>query len=291
MTAQAHGLEAVPSDEVGLEPDEVEAIELDLLLEAIYRAYRFDFRNYARSSLKRRLWKRAHQEGFDTLSALQEKVLRDPACMERLLRDLSVNVTSMFRDPSFYRAFRAKVVPMLKTYPFVRIWHAGCSTGEEVYSIAILLREEGLLERTRIYATDVNATVLDQARAGVFPLAKMREYTKNYMEAGGSSSFSDYYVTAYEGARFQPALMENTVFAQHNLASDASFNEFNVIMCRNVMIYFAKSLQDHVHDLFYKSLGMFGVLALGHKESIKFTRHESSYEVLDATEKLYRRTS
>jgi chemotaxis protein methyltransferase CheR len=281
-------LHVVPSG-TALGTDDVEEIEMDLLLEAIHRAYHIDFRNYARSSLKRRLWRRAHQENVETLSALQERVLRDPMCMERLLRDLSVNVTSMFRDPSFYRAFRTKVVPMLKTYPFLRVWHAGCSTGEEVYSIAILLREEGLLDRTRIYATDVNASVIDQARAGVFPLAKMREYTKNYMDAGGSSSFSDYYVTAYEGARFQQSLMENTVFAEHNLASDASFNEFNVIMCRNVMIYFAKPLQDHVHDLFYKSLGMFGVLALGHKESLKFSRHEESYEVLDPLEKLYRR--
>jgi chemotaxis protein methyltransferase CheR len=269
--------------------DELETIEMDLLLEGIYQRYRFDFRNYARASLKRRLWRRAHEEGAATLSALQAKVLRDPACMERLLLDLSINVTSMFRDPSFYQAFRARVVPMLRTYPFLRIWHAGCSTGEEVYSIAILLKEEGLLERTRIYATDVNATVLDQARRGVFPLGKMQEYTENYIAAGGKRAFSDYYVTAYEGARFQGSLMENTVFAQHNLVSDASFNEFNVIMCRNVMIYFAKPLQEHVHELFYKSLGMFGVLALGHKESIKFTQHEGRYEVLDPLEKLYRR--
>jgi chemotaxis protein methyltransferase CheR len=275
----------------GPDNDEVENIELEMLLEAIYRAYRLDFRNYARSSLKRRLWRRAQEEQVTTLSALQERVLRDPVCMERLLHDLSINVTSMFRDPTFYRAFRKKVVPMLKTYPFVRIWHAGCSTGEEVYSIAIVLREEGLLDRTRIYATDVNTSVLDRARDGVFPLGKMREYTENYIAGGGTRAFSDYYVTAYEGARFQQSLMENTVFAQHNLVSDASFNEFNVILCRNVMIYFSRPLQDHVHDLFYKSLGMFGVLALGHKESIKFTPHEASYEVLDANEKLYRRVA
>jgi chemotaxis protein methyltransferase CheR len=195
----------------------------------------------------------------------------------------------MFRDPSFYRAFRTKVVPMLRTYPFVRIWHAGCSTGEEVYSVAILLEEEGLLERTRIYATDVNTSVLKQAQDGVFPLAKMQEYTENYISSGGTRAFSDYYVSAYEEARFQSSLMENTVFAQHNLVSDASFNEFNVIMCRNVMIYFAKPLQEQVHDLFYKSLGMFGVLALGHKESIRFTKVEDRYEVLDPLEKLYRR--
>jgi chemotaxis protein methyltransferase CheR len=288
MEARKDDLVMVPGGAPS-DSDDVEGIEMDLLLEGIYRKYRLDFRNYARASLKRRLWHRAHEEGLRTLSALQEKVLREPDCMERLLLALSINVTSMFRDPSFYRAFREKVVPMLRTYPFLRIWHAGCSTGEEVYSIAILLQEEGLLDRTRIYATDVNVSVLKRAKDGVFPLAKMQEYTENYMAAGGKRAFSDYYVSAYEGARFQRSLMENTVFAQHNLVSDASFNEFNVIMCRNVMIYFAKPLQEQVHELFYKSLGMFGVLALGHKESIRFTRLEERYEVLDPLEKLYRR--
>jgi chemotaxis protein methyltransferase CheR len=269
--------------------EDVEAIELELLLEAIYRRYGFDFREYAPASLKRRLWRRAHAEGLQSLSALQDKVLHDPASMERLLLDLSINVTAMFRDPTFYAAFREKVVPLLHTYPFTRIWNAGCSTGEETYSLAILLHEEGLLERTRIYATDINEAVLEHARAGVFPLDKMREYTQNYIRAGGTRSFSEYYVARYDRAQFSRSLVDNVVFAQHNLVSDRSFNEFNVIVCRNVMIYFDRSLQDKVHDLFYESLAMLGVLALGHKESIRFTRHAQSYEELDPLEKLYRK--
>jgi chemotaxis protein methyltransferase CheR len=209
--------------------------------------------------------------------------------MERFLLDLSINVTSMFRDPTFYIAFRAKVVPLLRTYPFTRIWVAGCSTGEEVYSLAILLHEEGLYDRTRIYATDINESVVDRARSGVFPLDKMREYTQNYIKAGGTQAFSEYYLAKYDGAQFQRSLTENVVFAQHNLVSDRSFNEFNVVVCRNVMIYFDRALQDHVHELFYESLATFGVLGLGHKESIRFSPHEQSYEELDTHEKLYRK--
>jgi chemotaxis protein methyltransferase CheR len=271
--------------------DELEPLEIQLLLEGIFRRYGFDFREYAPASLKRRLWRRVHAEGLRTISGLQEKVLHDPSCMERLLLDLSINVTAMFRDPSFYAAFREKVVPLLRTYPFTRIWNAGCSTGEETYSLAIVLAEEGLLDRTRIYATDLNAAVLEQARAGVFPLEKMQEYTQNYIRAGGKRSFSEYYVAKYDGAQFSRSLIDNVVFAQHNLVSDRSFNEFNVIVCRNVMIYFDRSLQDKVHDLFYESLAMFGVLALGHKESIRFTRHAAAYEELDALEKLYRKVA
>ena len=271
------------------ERDDLEPLETQLLLEAIFRRYGFDFRQYARASLKRRLWRRVHAEGLTTISGLQEKVLHDPACMERLLLDLSINVTAMFRDPTFYTAFREKVVPLLRTYPFTRIWNAGCSTGEETYSLAILLHEEGVLERCRIYATDINEAVLEQARTGVYALDKMRDYTQNYIRAGGTRSFSEYYVAKYDGAQFSRSLVDNVVFAQHNLVSDRSFNEFNVIVCRNVMIYFDRLLQDKVHDLFYESLAMLGVLALGHKESIRFTRHVESYEELDALEKLYRK--
>jgi chemotaxis protein methyltransferase CheR len=268
---------------------ELERIEIDILLEGIFRRYGFDFREYAPASLKRRLWRRIHAEGLTTVSGLQERVLHDSACMERLLLDLSINVTAMYRDPTFYAAFRERVVPALRTYPFVRIWNAGCSTGEEVYSLAILLDEEGLYGKTRIYATDINESVLERARAGIFPLDKMQEYTQNYITAGGRQSFSEYYVANYEGAIFSRALIENVVFAQHNLVSDRSFNEFHVIMCRNVMIYFDKPLQDRVHELFYDSLATFGVLALGHKESIRFSPHEESYEALDADERLYRK--
>ena len=269
--------------------DDVDEIELSLLLEGVYRRYGFDFREYAPASLRRRVWRRVHAEGLTTLSALQDKLLHDPACMERLLLDLSINVTAMFRDPTFYAAFREKIVPLLRTYPFTRIWIAGCSTGEEVYSLAILLHEAGVYERTRIYATDINDTVLDRARSGVFPLDKMREYTQNYISAGGEQAFSEYYVAKYDGAQFQRSLVENVVFAQHNLVSDRSFNEFNVVVCRNVMIYFDRALQDRVHRLFYESLINFGVLALGAKESIRFSPFEDRYEELDAAERLYKK--
>src|ERR687888_1779189 len=269
--------------------EDVDEIELDLLLEGIYRRYGFDFREYAPASLRRRIWRRVHAEGLTTISALQDKLLHDANCMERLLLDLSINVTAMFRDPTFYVAFREKVAPLLRTYPFTRIWVAGCSTGEEVYSLAILLHEEEVYDRTRIYATDINESVLDRARAGVFPLDKMREYTQNYIKAGGKRAFSEYYLAKYDGAQFQRSLTENVVFAQHNLVSDRSFNEFNVIICRNVMIYFDRSLQARVHRLFYESLAPLGVLALGHKESIASSPHAEAFEELDAQEKLYRR--
>jgi chemotaxis protein methyltransferase CheR len=269
--------------------DELERIETELLLEGVYRRYGFDFREYAPASLKRRLWRRIHAEKLTTVSGLQERVLHDSACMERLLLDLSINVTAMYRDPSFYAAFREQVVPMLRTYPFIRVWAAGCSTGEEVYSLAILLSEEGLYDRTRIYATDINESVLQRAHAGVFPLEKMQEYTQNYIAAGGRRSFSEYYAANADGAVFSTALVDNVVFAQHNLVSDRSFNEFHVILCRNVMIYFDRPLQDRVHRLFHESLAMFGVLALGHKESVRFSPHEQCYEELDPDERLYRK--
>jgi chemotaxis protein methyltransferase CheR len=270
---------------------DLEQLEIELLLEAVHRRYGFDFRQYAQASLKRRLYRRLDVEGLGTLSQLQDKLLHEPACMERLLLDLSINVTSMFRDPSFYVAFREKVVPTLHTYPFTRIWCAGCSTGEEVYSLAILLQEEGLYDHCRIYATDINENVLATAREGVFPLDKMQQYTQNYVRAGGKREFSEYYLAAYDGARFSRSLAENVVFAQHNLAMDRGFNEFTVILCRNVMIYFDRELQDRVHTLFHDSLENFGILALGHKESINFTVAASRYEALDADERIYRKVS
>jgi chemotaxis protein methyltransferase CheR len=281
----------IPPTVVGADQadDDLQVLEIELLLEAIYRRYGFDFREYAQASLKRRLWRRMNAEALSTLTQLQDRLLHDAGCMERLLLDLSINVTAMFRDPSFYIAFRKEVVPALRTYPFTRIWCAGCSTGEEVYSLAIMLQEEGLYDRTRIYATDINEQVLDTARSGVFPLDKMKQYTQNYIKSGGMQEFSEYYVAAYDGARFSRALTENIVFAQHNLASDRAFNEFNVIVCRNVMIYFDKVLQDRVHKMFYESLDTFGMLALGHKESVSFTPFADSYEVVNASERIYRK--
>jgi chemotaxis protein methyltransferase CheR len=270
---------------------DLEQIEISLLLEAIYRRYGFDFRQYAPASLKRRVWRRVDGEELSTVAGLIEKVLHDPAVMERLLLDLSINVTAMFRDPEFFLALREVVVPQLRTYPFTRVWNAGCSTGEETYSLAILLEEEGLYERSRLYATDINAAVVDRARTGVFPLEKMQDYTQNYIRAGGRRAFSEYYLAGYDGAQFRRSLLENVVFAQHNLVQDSAFNEFNVIVCRNVMIYFDKSLQDHVHRLFYESLAMFGVLALGQKEAITFSPFADRYEELAPGQRVYRKVA
>lgn len=269
--------------------ERLEDIEASLLLEGIYRQYGFDFRQYARASIRRRLWRRTYAEGLDSFSGLLERVLHDPEVMERLLRDLSINVTSMFRDPAFFAALRTRVVPLLRTYPFLRIWNAGCSTGEETYALAILLREVGLLERARIYATDINEQVLATAAQGVYPLAKMREYTENYLAAGGSRAFSDYYTARFDAVRFDPTLRDTVIFAQHNLVSDRSFNEFHLIVCRNVMIYFDRQLQNRVHHLFLDSLVPYGVLGLGLKESLRHTAVSERYEDVDEERRLYRK--
>jgi chemotaxis protein methyltransferase CheR len=271
--------------------DTLEEIEIQLLLEGLFRHYGFDFRNYALASLRRRLRDCMREEGAATMSGYQEKLLHDPACLERLLSALSINVTAMFRDPSFYRTFREKVLPLLRTYPFIRIWHAGCSTGEEVYSMAILLKEEGIYDRCRIYATDMSIEALRIAREGIFPLAAMQEYTLNYMRAGGKRFFSDYYTAQYDCVLFDPSLRSNVVFSEHNLVTDGSFNEFNVVMCRNVMIYFNKTLQERVHRLIYESLVNFGVLGLGNKESLRFTLREDHYEPLSDVDRLYRKVA
>lgn len=271
------------------EQNELEDIEISLLLEGLYRYYGFDFREYSPASLKRRILERMRAEKLQTVSCFQDRILHDAACMERLLLGLSVHVTSMFRDPDFYLTFRQKVVPILKTYPTVRLWHAGCSTGEEVYSMAILLQEEGLYRKSLIYATDMSHEVLRKAKEGIFPLAAMQEYTSNYMKAGGRREFSDYYTAHYDNVIFHPSLKTNVVFAEHNLATDGSFNEFHVILCRNVMIYFNKALQQRVHNLIYESLSTFGILGLGNKESLKFTPREGFYEKLDSRDELYRK--
>lgn len=268
---------------------DADALELELLLEGIYRRYGFDFRGYATASLRRRVWRRANLEGLETITALLDRVLHDRGVLERLLKDLSINVTEMFRDPSFHRALREKAFPLLRTYPFLRIWNAGCSTGEEAYSVAIALHEAGLLDRARIYATDMNESALAQARTGAFPLERMQDYTDNYVRAGGTRSFSEYYEVRGTAAVFDPQLARNVVFAQHNLATDRSFNEFHVIICRNVMIYFGRELQRHVHELFLDSLVPLGLLGLGRKEAIGPPEVAQRYEALDPVEKLYRR--
>jgi chemotaxis protein methyltransferase CheR len=268
---------------------DLEALETAGFLEAVNRAYGYDFREYASASMRRRLHAAMANEQLGTVSALQERVLRSPECMERFLRTVIINVTSMFRDPTFFLALRGRVVPILRTYPFVRVWIAGCASGEEVYSLAILLHEEGLYDRTRIYATDLSVGVLRSAQDGIFPLEKMKEYTANYQQAGGSGDFSGYYTARYEGAIFKKDLKRSLVFSQHNLVTDGSFNEFNLILCRNVMIYFNKSLQERVLATFHDSLCTFGVLAVGKRESLRFSAAASLYQELDAEERLYRR--
>lgn len=269
--------------------DSIEDLELRLLLEGIYQRYGYDFREYARSSIRRRVWRRVAEEGLHTVSGLQERILHDQACMDRLLLDLSVSVTSMFRDPSFFLALRQTVVPLLRTYPFIRIWNPACSSGEETLSLSILLHEEGLGDRIRIYATDINVDVLERSRKGMFPLDRMREYTENYISSGGREAFSDYYRILGDTVQFSPDLLDRTVFAQHNLVSDADFNEFHLIVCRNVMIYFDRSLQAKVVGLLHRSLIRFGVLALGQKESLRFSDHSGDFEEMDPKEKIYRR--
>lgn len=267
--------------------DELEKIEIKLLLEGIYDYYGFDFRNYVSSSIRRRIWYRIRAERLKNVSSLQEKVLHDPSFMERLLSDFSIHISEMFRDPPFFESFRKKVVPLLKELPFVRIWHAGCSTGEEVYSMAIILHEEGLYHKTKIYATDMNENLLKKAKEGTYPLDKMTTYLNNYSLAGGRGSLADFYEIKNDKAVFHSFLTHNVVFAQHNLATDHSFNEFHVIICRNVMIYFDRVLQNRVHGLFYESLCLSGILGLGGKEDIAFNNYSQCYEGLDQEQKIY----
>lgn len=262
---------------------DLDDIEVTLLLEGVFRCYGFDFRGYARDFVKRRVKRRAALERLDTVSRLQEQVLRDPACFQRLVVDLSIPVTAMFRDPLFYLAFRKRVVPLLRTYPSLRIWAAGCSTGEEVVSLAILLREEGLLDRTRIYATDTTDAALEQATRAEFALGKIPTYTSNYLMSGGAHPFSTYYRANAVSACFDPSLIEKVVFARHNLACDGVFNEFNVIFCRNVLIYLGHELQERVQRLLRDSLGQFGVIALGIRDPWRL----SGYRTVDGIYRIY----
>lgn len=267
----------------------IEELEVDLLLEAVYRVGGFDFRNYARASLWRRIQNRLRAEKVDTVTRLLDKIVHDASCMDRFVRGLSVNVSAMFRDPGFFQALRAQVFPLLRTWPYIRVWQAGCATGEEVYSLAIMLAEEALIGRCRIYATDMDESVLDKAREGIYPLEPIQKYTQNYIRSGGTRSFSEYYTAAYGNAIFRPALRDQVVFAKHNLVTDGSFNEFNLVLCRNVMIYFNRALQERVHHLLYDSLAHFGVLGLGAKEMLSLMPLRDRYEELDAPHRLYRR--
>lgn len=264
-------------------------LEIELILEAIFQQYGYDFRNYSKAHVKRRLLSRLSTSGLKSISEMQHKVLHEPGFFDQLLRDLSINVTEMFRDPSFYLAIRKEIIPILKTYPFIKVWHAGCSTGEEVYSFAILLKEEGLYNRVQIYATDFNTNVLEIAKKGIYPINRIKEFTANYQQAGGKQSFSDYYMTDYNSVIFDQSLKKNIVFAEHNLVTDSVFAEVNIIICRNVLIYFNRDLQDTVFNLFSDSLINGGFLCLGSKETIRFSSKAGLYETVNFQEKLYKK--
>ena len=268
---------------------EVEELELDLLLEAIHRRYGHDLRHYARASLKRRVFHRLSSAGLERPSDLIGPILRDEKSFSDFLEDLPVTVTAMFRDPEFFAAIRQRVVPVLRTYPFFNVWHAGCATGEEVYSMAILLEEEGLYDRARIYATDLDARALAHAREGIYPARDVRDYTRNYQAAGGRRAFSDYYHAGYGAVKFKARLAKHLTFAQHNLVTDGVFAEIHVVVCRNVFIYFDRTLQARVSNLFHESLCPGGFLGLGAKESIRFTPAEQLFESVCVREKLFRK--
>lgn len=267
----------------------LEDIEISLLLEGVYRHSGHDFRGYAPATVRRRVLHALSQEGLETISALQAKVLHDPAALTRLRDTLSINVTEMFRDPPFYQALRDQVLPVLRTHPFLRVWHAGCATGEEVYSLAILLSEAGLLERTRLYATDISAPALAVARRGIYPLEKLSEYARNYRLSGGERPFASYFTAQYDHGLMHSGLRRNIIWGQHNLVTDSSFNEFHLILCRNVLIYFTPALRAQVQALLLDSLIPFGVLGLGRHETLDFSEHQHHFETLNLSEKLYRR--
>jgi chemotaxis protein methyltransferase CheR len=264
-------------------------IEIKLLLESIFLRYGYDFRNYSKAHIKRRILHRLETSSLSSVSHLQDRVLRDRDFFIEFLDDLSINVTEMFRDPAFYKALREKIIPKLKTYTYSKIWHAGCSTGEEVYSLAILLQEEGLLDRCQVYATDFSRKVLEIAKEGVYQKTEIEQYEKNYQHSGGKKKLSDYYKSRYGSVIFDKELSGKIVFADHNLVTDKVFADMNLILCRNVLIYFEKGLQDNVIDLLYESLVPSGVLCLGTKESIKFSRQEHAFEVIDEKQKIFKK--
>lgn len=267
----------------------LQALEIELLLTGLAERYGYDFRHYARASLTRRIRRVMQDESQLSISALQSKLLHDEEAAMRFVAAVSVHTTAMFRDPEVYRFLRAEVIPLLRTYPFVRIWHAGCSSGEEVYSLAILLEEEGIYDRCRVYATDISDSILERARQGVFTLRAMRDHTRAYLAAGGTRDFSSYYVADHEFAAFRSSLRRQLVFSQHNLVCDSAFNEFQLIVCRNVLLYFDETLRSRAHALFHGSLSNFGILVLGKKESLRFTEFAPSYQEMQEGARIYRK--
>jgi chemotaxis protein methyltransferase CheR len=264
-------------------------IEIDLILEAIFQKYGYDFRNYGRAHIKRRLLHRLQLSKIPSISEMQYKLLYDESFFNLILKDFSINVTEMFRDPAFYKNLREEVIPILKTYPFIKIWHAGCSSGEEVYSMAILLMEEGLYDRTQIYATDFNHNILRKAKEGIYPISKIKEFTANYQKSGGSKSFSDYFMAKYESVIFNSDLKKNIVFADHNLVTDKIFAEVHLVVCRNVLIYFNKELQNQVIRLFNSSILPGGYLCLGTKETVRFSDSQQCFDTPIKDEKIFKK--
>lgn len=261
----------------------MEDLEIHLLLEGVFQHYGLDFREYSMPSLRRRILRAMHAERLNSIPELQHRILRDRSAWDRLLRTLSVHVTMFFRDPELFLAFRQKVVPELRRLPYFRIWHIGCSSGEEAYSMAILLHEEGLLERARLYATDLNESALGRAKRGIYSLDLLEAYEANYRAAGGTVRLDNYYTAKYESGLMRSIVRDRIVFAQHNLTSDNGFTEFDVVFCRNVLIYFNKSLQERVHKLVDNSLRSDGFFALGQKENLKHTTLESNYYLLESS--------
>lgn len=272
-----------------LSAEKVEDIEIRLLLEALYARYHYDFRGYAMASVRRRLRQALEQLDISTISGLQERLLHDREMLPQLLGYLTVQVSEMFRDPGYFRAIREQVIPHLRTYPSLKVWVAGCSHGEELYSLVILFREEGLEDRTLFYATDISQEALQIAEAGVYPLDRVQLFTENHRKSGGRSSLSDYYQAAYGRVSFDRTLRRNVVFSDHSLVTDAVFGEMNLISCRNVLIYFDRSLQDRALGLFKDSLPRQGFLGLGAKESIRFSEHAGAFRDFVREEKLYQR--
>ncbi|GAB3543126.1 CheR family methyltransferase [Spirosoma fluminis] len=262
--------------------------EVELLLNDLLELYGYDFTNYSRASLKRRISRLWMLDKFPSFAELRYRVKSDASYLKRFVEELTVNVTEMFRDPLFYKSLRNDVLSTLTAKPFIRIWHAGCSTGEEVYSMAILLKEANLLHKSLLYATDLNPEVLETARQGIFALGSMKQYSENYIASGGTSEFSSYYTAQYSYVKFREELGEKMIFSTHNLVSDRSFNEFDLIVCRNVLIYFDKALQQHVFNLFDESLASLGYLALGSKETLKFSTIQPNYKQV-ANEKIWRK--
>ncbi len=269
---------------------ETENLELRLLVDAIYHRYHYDFRGYAVASLKRRLTQARQRFGCESFSALQERVLHDAALLPQLFTFLTVQVSEMFRDPAFFQTLRAEVVPHLRTYPSLKVWIAGCSTGEELYSLAILFREEGLEARTIFYGTDINTDALRKAEAGVYAVDRLAQFTENHRRAGGKSSLSDYYTAAYGNAVFDKSLRQRAVFSDHSLATDAVFAEVHLVCCRNVLIYFERDLQNRAVGLFKDALVRKGFLGLGAKESLHFSQHASSFTEFARAERIYQKS-